>query len=63
METNASCPSCKALIRMDGEPTGGPDTPGDAWLCFAKRCPATVCVYCYIRHNEAAHPALYQSRA
>lgn len=29
----------------------------DAWVCL--RCPAIVCVDCYMNHTEKAHPECY----
>lgn len=43
-----SCPNCMNQVEAR-----------DIWPCFMKKCAKPVCVYCYIRHNEKAHPEIY----
>lgn len=40
----------------------GDQLPGhnDKWICFM--CSHEVCINCYMRHNEKAHPEIYSTR-
>lgn len=52
------CPTCSNVIIQNSHPIRGPCGDGsEAWLCF--KCPAVICVYCYMQHTEKAHPEVY----
>lgn len=52
------CPSCNEHVDQAAPPSRTPTPGNDAWLCL--RCPATVCVCCYVQHTEATHPEMYR---
>lgn len=51
------CPSCDHLVEVTTPPSRD-DPHNDAWVCF--KCPAVVCAWCYVQHNEKQHPEVYQ---
>lgn len=51
------CPNCCAVVEQNRPPAKNDPGAGEAWICF--KCPAVICVACYMNHTEKAHPECY----
>ncbi len=53
-----NCPNCVRPGEQHAPPVRGAVNVGELWACC--KCPAVICVGCYVDHIQKAHPEVYQ---